>query len=532
MIDCKKNKIQFANTQRFSKIVLDYLENKTILQEFYDFVPNFQGIEEAIQYRKNKSINRKILAEVLRNQYQEITSCQAVQDNINLLEKPNTFTITTAHQPNIFTGYLYFFYKILHTIQLTKTLKEKYPTDNFVPVYYMGSEDADLDELGKIRIIDQQLVWKTKQVGAVGRMKIDESFLSLLHSIEGTIGVLPFGQELVSIFKKAYQKDKTIQQATFELVNELVGGYGLLILIPDNSILKQQLIPVFIKEIKENFSAKALQTTIENYEKHYPIQTYGRSINLFYLLNDIRERIEWDGNYYKITNTDLKFTVEELLQELNNYPERFSPNVILRGIFQETILPNIAFIGGGGELAYWLELKEVFHSLDLKLPVLLLRNSFLLIEQKVQQKIKSLPFLLEDYFKKENQLIQDYIDLLKLVDLDLTEPFALLDSKINLLKQKVQNIDPTLIEHLSAIHKQFYNKIISVRKKMIRAVKRKEHDQIKKIHFIYNSFFPNNNLQEREINFMYYYAKYGKHFFELILSNSNNLKAHFEIIQL
>jgi uncharacterized protein YllA (UPF0747 family) len=240
--------------------------------------------------------------------------------------------------------------------------KRQLPQYKFVPVYYMGSEDADLDELGFVNVGGQKLVWETKQTGAVGRMKVDKALLKLIHEIHGQIGVLPFGNEFTDLLNACYTEGKTIQQATLELVNALFGAYGLIVLIPDNAKLKTAFHSVVEKELTEKFSHRIVADTIDKLGAHYKVQAGGREINLFYLIDNKRERIEQAGDAFEVKTLNLQFSKDEILKELKEHPERFSANVILRGAFQETVLPNIAFIGGGGELAYWLELKNVFNA--------------------------------------------------------------------------------------------------------------------------------------------------------------------------
>ena len=269
---------------------------------------------------------------------------------------------------------------------------KQFPQYNFVPVYFMGSEDADIEELNNITINQRKYVWETKQTGAVGRMKVDKTLMQLMNELEGQISVLPHGKELMEFFRASYKEKISIQQATLYLLNTLFGEYGLVVLIPDNAALKKLFQPVIQKELIERFSHKAVSDTTNKLDEHYKVQASGREINLFYLIDDKRERIEATDSKFKVESLNLEWTQDEILKELDEHPERFSPNVILRGAFQETILPNIAFIGGGGELAYWLELKEVFQQANIPYPMLILRNSFLFIEKKIADNINRLEF--------------------------------------------------------------------------------------------------------------------------------------------
>ncbi|OYW81948.1 MAG: bacillithiol biosynthesis cysteine-adding enzyme BshC, partial [Sphingobacteriia bacterium 32-37-4] len=229
-MDFSTQYLPYEKTGFFSKIVQDYLQQHENLKPFYLHNTSLEGVQSAMSARDLHPVNRKILVEELTLQYQGIAITKKVQEHIQSLLLPNTYTITTAHQPNIFTGPLYFIYKIVHTIKLAEELSVAFPQKKFIPVYYMGSEDADLDELGFVNIGGEKLVWDTAQTGAVGRMKVDQLFISLIHLISGQIGVLPFGNELTQLFSTCYTIGKTIQQATLELVNALFGSYGLIVL--------------------------------------------------------------------------------------------------------------------------------------------------------------------------------------------------------------------------------------------------------------------------------------------------------------
>lgn len=524
--------VPYQQTGYFSKTAIDYLNNADTLRPFYKHPVSIKGIKEAIEARKQFPQNRKILVEALTKQYQGIEVSPAVKKNIDLLLNENAFTVTTAHQPNIFTGPLYFIYKILHAIKVANELSEKLSDKDFVPVFYMGSEDADLDELNHISIHGEKYEWKTKQTGAVGRMKVDNAFLELIDKIKGQIGVEPFGKGLVALFRKCYRKDSTIQQSTFELVSELFGEFGLIVLNPDNANLKYVFNPVVKKELTEQFSHKAVEQTLRELEQHYKSQAGGRDINLFYLINDKRERIEIENSKFRIQNLNIEFTEDEILREVDEHPERFSGNVILRGVFQETILPNIAFIGGGGELAYWLELKKVFEAVNVPYPVLIIRNSFVLINQSQLEKVKKLNFALEEVFKSKQALLNELVKRESDKQLGLDKEIDQAKAFYNYLKNIAGEIDTTLQQHISALETNAVKKLSELEKKMLRAERKKFEAHQRQINKLKDQLFPNNSLQERTENFSSFYAKYGKGFIDLILQHSPALEQVFTILPL
>ena len=530
IMDQTANYLSYESTGYFSKIVSDYLSQSTLLQPFYQHAPSLQGIQDSIKARKIFDTPRKLLVEVLTDQYANLEISGKVKQNIQLLADANTFTVTTAHQPNIFTGPLYFIYKILHAVKLADEMAAQMPQYKFVPVYYMGSEDADLDELGFINIGGQKLVWETKQTGAVGRMKVDKGLIKLIHAIHGQAGVLPFGNELTDLLKRCYTEGKLIQQATLELVNALFADYGLVVLIPDNAKLKKAFQPVVEKELTEGFSHKIVADTIAKLEQHYKVQAGGREINLFYLINDKRERIEVQDAKYEVRTLGLQFSKEEILKKLEQYPERFSANVILRGAFQETVLPNIAFIGGGGELAYWLELKNVFAAVNIPYPVLLLRNSFLLLKSDQANKLKKLGFTDADLFKDALDLLNTLVKRESENQLNLTKELQQAKDLYAQLQKISGAVDQTLSQHVTALEKQALKKLTELEKKILRAERFKYDTQQKQITKLKQDLFPANSLQERVDNFSLYYATHGKTWLTRIYDVSTGLNSGFGVV--
>ncbi len=522
--------IPYGQTGYFSKMVTDYIAAEKKLQPFYSYPVSIDGIKAAIEQRKLFATDRPLLIEILNNQYKNTALTEKQKSHLQQLNNNNTFTICTAHQPNIFTGHLYFIYKILHAVKLAEELQTVLPENNFVPVYYMGSEDADLDELGHFFINGEKFEWATKQTGAVGRMKVDKALIQLMETISGQLLVHLFGAEIIGLMKDCYQLGVTIEQATFKLVNALFAEYGLLILLPDSAMVKKAFAPVIKKELTEGFSYTAVQQTVQQFPAEYKVQASGREINLFYLLDDKRERIEQSGDDFLIVNTHLKFTKAALLNELNNHPERFSPNVILRPVLQETILPDIAFIGGGGEIAYWLELKKVFEAVQVPYPMLIVRNSFMLINKELQDSTKKLQFKNADLFAPQLELINRLVKRDSTVQLNVEEEKKQMAALYDQIKTVVANIDATLQIHASALQARAIDKIEALEKKMFRAEKKKFEAQQRQLVKLKMQLFPNNNLQERVGNLMPYYASRGNGFIEMIYKHSKGLEQEFGII--
>lgn len=531
LMNCTATHFPYRQTGYFSKIILDYLDESESLQQYYQHPVSMDGIKSAIQLRQSFSNDRKMLVEVLNDQYGRVDSNAAVNENINKLLNENCFTVTTAHQPAIFTGSLYFIYKIIHAIKLAANLSRELPQYHFVPIFYMGSEDADLDELGKIYLDREVVVWKTEQTGAVGRMNT-KGLEKIIDRIEGEFGGLPFGSSLIETLKKAYGPGNDIQTATFKLLHELFSEYGLVILIPDESRLKRPMAKVFADDLFEQKPSSILEKTIQGLSMNYKVQANPRDINLFYLKDDLRERIiQTENRSYKVHGTDIMFSEGEMKAELENYPERFSPNVILRGLYQETILPNIAFIGGSGETAYWLEFKELFAYYQVPFPVLLLRNSFLISEKKWNEKLEKMDFSEMDIFKPEENLMEELVKRESHHQLKLEEEMMDVENFYKKLKNRSLDIDTSLAQHVEALSAKAIRPLKELEKKILKAEKRRFEDQRRQIQAIKSALFPLDGLQERIGNFLPYYAQWGKLFFKALYQHSLTLEQQFTLLK-
>lgn len=524
------HRLTYKQTQAFSTVVTDYLREAPELRSFYAEAPDLEGIKSTIEKKKAQPVDRAALTRALKTQYAGRDLQPEVAHNIDLLDRETTFTVCTAHQPNLFTGPLYFMYKIIHAIRLAAQLKKELPAFDFVPVYYMGSEDADFAELNHTWIDGKRIEWKKVQSGAVGRMLVDDSLIRLIDELEGQLIGEAHGAEVVNLLRSAYQKGRSIQSATFELIDQLYGHYGLVVLIPDVAALKSLLLPVFEEDLFQNTASALVADTSARLGAHYKVQAHPREINLFYLRDAVRERIIRTEAGFSVINTEWQFSEAEMKNELRQYPERFSPNVILRGLYQETILPNIAFVGGGGELAYWLQLCSLFDRYKTVFPVLVLRNSFLVIEPKWKDLIRKTGISIEDLFLPADELVRTLIIRQQGEAVQLNGQLAQAEELYNTLSERAGAIDPTLSRHVAALRTRSIRQLQELEKKMIRAEKRKWSAQQAQLQKLRDALFPRNGLQERVENFSLFYARWGKEFIDQLYRHSGALEQEFTVL--
>ncbi|MEB8330437.1 bacillithiol biosynthesis cysteine-adding enzyme BshC [Flavobacteriaceae bacterium KMM 6897] len=530
----KSDCIPFKKTGYFSNLICDYLDEKESLKSFFNRFSNLDNFkDQLLEKQANFPLeNRVVLHEAMKRQYATIDISRSTELHIELLKDKSTFTVVTGHQLNLFTGPLYFLYKIISTINLTQQLKEVHPNYNFVPVYWMATEDHDFDEINYFNFKGKKLQWNKTASGAVGHLNTDGlDDIYDMFSLE--IGMGQNAEELKALFKKAYLEHNNLTGATRYLANELFGEYGLVILDGDDRELKKLLVPFAKKDILENSAYKAVTSTskeLENLPENYGIQVNPREINYFYLKEGLRERIIEKNGLYYINDTDLKFTEKEILEELEGFPERFSPNVISRPLFQEVILPNLCYIGGGGELAYWLELKSSFEEMGITFPILLLRNSALVITQKQGDKLNKLQLDIADLFLKQNSFINKKIRTISNIDIDFSPQKQVLQEQFQGLYSLAEQTDKSFLGAVKAQEVKQLKGLGNLEKRLLKAQKRKLKDHVVRITEIQNELFPNKSLQERNLNFSELYLEYGKDLIPVLMKALKPLSGGFTIL--
>ncbi|WP_026809646.1 bacillithiol biosynthesis cysteine-adding enzyme BshC [Arenibacter latericius] len=527
--------IPFKKTGYFSDLICDYLEGIPALDPFYNRKPQLAEFKEQIKEKSSfSSANRQVLSAVLKEQYQNIKTSSTTETNILLLKEKSTYTVVTGHQLNLYTGPLYFLYKIITTINLTKKLKREFPENDFVPIYWMATEDHDFEEINFFNFRGKKLQWNKQASGAVGSLDTD-GLQAICDAFSNEIGKSINANKLKQWFEKAYLEHNSLGEATRYLANELFGEYGLVILDGNDPQLKSLLIPYVEKDLLEQTSHKMVDKTIVGLEElkgNYGIQVNPREINYFYLIDGVRERIlEQDGKYF-VNDTKIRFTKEEILKELMDHPERFSPNVLTRPLYQEVILPNLCYIGGGGELAYWLQLKAMFNEMEVPFPMLLLRNSALVITQKQYEKLDKMNISIADLFLDQSSFINKKIREISNIDIDFTPQKEHLIEQFKGLYELAKITDASFLGAVKAQEVKQLNGLDHLEKRLLRAQKRKLEDQVLRMTEIQNQLFPNRSLQERNLNFSELYLEYGERLIPSLIEALDPLAGDFTIIMM
>lgn len=508
-----------------------YLTKAKDLEPFYQHEVNLAGIQDAIKARQTSPVNRQLLVEHLQQQYQLVGAGEKIEKQIESLRSENTFSVCTAHQPNLFTGPLYFFYKILHAIKLSAHLKEQFPEYHFVPVFFLGSEDADTEELNHFTSEGETHQWDSKQSGAVGRMRIDKDLVAIAGNLAGRLKAEPFGEETAKMLQQSFKKGVSIEEATFRLVHELFKDFGLVILLPDAASLKKAMLSVFHDDLYKHTASPIVKQTSERLSVHYEPQAYARDINLFYLTDNMRNRIEAIPDGFAVVDTSITFSPEEMEKELSEHPERFSPNVILRGLFQEMILPDVAFIGGGGELAYWLQLKDLFIHYEVPFPILILRNSFLILEKKYGDLLEKLKLSATQLFADPEKIFKEMVEKESTNRLKLEKEQNGIRKIYSDIQSLATVVDATLTDHVKALETRQQKALHNLEKKMLRAEKKKYEARERQVEKLFNTLSPHGGLQERVENGLLFRARFGAEFLQFLYDASAPFQKEFCILE-
>ena len=504
-------RIPHAKTHRLPDLASRVVSADPALTGFYHPFSNHPDASHIQQQQKRFTVQqRETLVSVLKSQYDHIDD--APTNQLDKLSSSKSFTITTGHQLNLFTGPLYFIYKIIDVIKIANQWNAQNDGNTYLPVYWMASEDHDFEEINHFAVNGQSVHWSRDETGPVGRLST-EGLDQVLEVWKQYLGDRPHAEKLQDLFSKSYVVHDNLVDATRFLVHQLFGRYGLVIVDGDDPRLKQEFAPYIQRECEEQLIQKGSESIVKKLklalQTKMKAQVNPRDINLFYMGESGRHRLEKTAKGYGVVDTELSFSKKELLNEIQSHPERFSPNALFRPIYQEVILPNLVVVGGGSELAYWLQLSEVFASFDLPMPMLKLRSSVLLISDKQQQKLKKLDISIADLFLPTNELINHRVRQISNIDIDLGDLKTHLDQQFSSLYALAEQTDASFLGAVQAQEKKQKKGIDRLEKRLLKAQRKKLVDHINRMTELQQQLFPMGDLQERRVNFAEFVLLYG-----------------------
>lgn len=457
----------------------------------------------------------------------QYTSAQTLK-NIERLSQEDVFTVVTGHQLCIYGGPMFFPYKILSAIKLAKLLEDK--GIKTVPVYWLASEDHDFEEVNHIHLKEDKITWERDSGGPVGTMKL-EGIQSLQEELRGIFHNDPLRLATLKQLETIYAPDKDLAQATLDLVHWLFGAMGIVVIDASDKRLKALFAPLMKTELEEGFSVEAVEATTSSLvELGYEGQVVARDINLFWMEGDVRERIVRDQGGFATADGSLSWTTETVLQLLHDEPQKFSPNVVLRPLYQECILPNIAYIGGPGELSYWLQLKGVFDVVGISFPTLVLRDMAVILDSKAKKRMEQLGLSSSDVYGDHDALLKAIIRKIGSHEFIVDNRKAQIEGLLLEIENDLVAFDATLAESARSEKAKVLKRFEALRKKILRADKRANEDAARRLEDFLSTTFPSTTPQERVYNWLVFtHTESNELFFSELLDAFNPLEAELNV---
>lgn len=494
--------MQFATTLKASlpKIVQDYIDQAEDLSDCYSFKHSLSGVIEASEVRKTLNNSYDILADELERQAKGSKYVsQLVLDNIARI-KNGAQTVTTGHQLCLYGGPLFFFHKIMSAIALSKRLQKDGVTA--IPVYWMASEDHDFEEINHVFIGKEKASWNNDAKGPVGQFDLkdlSEFKQSLVELFQND----PVKKDVLKKLDAIFSTEKTLAEAIRDFVYWIFADQGVVVIDADSVVLKKQFVSVIKQELETQFSFKELtQTNKRLAQKDYNVQVEGREINLFFMEKGYRERLVKTEKGIETAEGDKQWTKEQMMDLVETNPEKFSPNVVLRPVYQELLLPNIAYIGGPGELSYWLQLKSVFTACAVFYPAILLRDMVLIIDEKTQKRKKQLNLAYTDLKKSHNEILTQIVRHEGSHETLVDQKLEKIDGLLSELKDDLGELNKNLEVSVETERTRIIRRLNAIKKKTLRYDKKRAEVSDRRIAEVKDALFPFNTPQERIHNWL------------------------------
>lgn len=522
-------RVPFSAVPQLSKTDHDYAVNPEIFADLIEHLPSLDGLINSYNIRSGAFGDRSTLISVLKDQYDR--NGLSHPKELDALGETDHCTIVTAHQPSLLTGPLYFIYKICSAINLARQCNARLGKNVIHPVFLLGGEDHDFEEMNHLSLFGRSLTWETDQTGSVGRMTQD-GISQVLDELYPILGDRETSERLKTLIAECFDGNCRYGDAMHRFVCKLFADTELIVIQTDDERLKAQFKPVIRDEVFNQTSHDLIEEAQRQVEQlGYKAQAHVREINLFYMHDGLRNRIERSDDGFAVVDTDIRLNDEEMDQLIKEHPERFSPNVNLRPLYQETVLPNIAYVGGGGELAYWLERKSQFEHYNVPFPVLIRRNSVLFINRGNSKLRRNLNIEYSQLFDNPDHEISEWIRENAEHEVDITDELQHIETALSGIVEKAQAIEPTFARKVEAFQVKMLKEVDHMGKRLVREEKARNEQSVGKIRKLYEKLFPSGSLQERKDNFIPMYLTAGDAFKEVLLANLDPLTPGFIIIE-
>lgn len=540
--------INFGDIPKNHNLFLDYLYEFENVAEFYKY--NFRDKEKYPDIFRNilkkKTSSEINISNLIEEQYKDLAEVsEKTRKNIKLLEMPKTLAVITGQQLGILSGPLYTIYKIITAIKLASQLNERFVDFNFVPVFWMESDDHDFNEVHKINILnnDNNIVTiKYKEDvsddeirASVGSLTFDESINDFVNQLEQSLRNTEFRDKIISKVKEIYQPGKTFKQSFRELIFWMFDEFGLIIFDPSADEIKKALKPIFLYEIN-NFRThtQKLVSVSATLEEVYHAQVKVKPVNLFYHIDSGRHSIEPVDEIFKLKRKRKQFTKEEIITEINEHPERFSPNVLLRPITQDYLFPTAFYVAGPSEVSYFAQIHPLYEFFNIEPPIIYPRSSATLIEKSVVNFMEKYDLTMRDVFLGTDQLKEKILS--SVAENNIDEIFENAVKNINLvfddLKEKLFSVDKTISDSSTRYREKVLYAVNELKSKTEKAYESRFEVILRQISKLSNLLYPNENLQEREMNYFYFANKFGENFYKKLYDELSISEFEHQIIEI
>jgi bacillithiol biosynthesis cysteine-adding enzyme BshC len=508
----------------FSDLFLDYLYDFEKVRAFFpsDFRET-SSFETVISRIDAAATDRSVLHDVLAAQNSTGGESPHTEENIRLIGKAGTYAVVTGQQVGLFGGPLYTLYKAITAVLLAQKLSMKFPGKNFVPVFWIEGEDHDFQEMNHISVLDGENapvrieylpggVMPERNVGAVGELVFDETLGGTIDRLEAALGRSEYTPALIASLRECYAPGVTFNRAFQAWMNRLLPGAGLVFISPNEPRLKKLLSPLFAREILEfpRISQMVITRSAE-LERRYHAQVKPKSINLFLFHKGGRYLIEPRETDFSLKGTRAFFTKEQLLEIAERTPEQMSPNVVLRPLCQDMLLPTVAYVGGPSEIAYHGQLQPVYEELGIPQPVIYPRASVSLVQTGLLRAMEKYGLELNEFLGDTGKVTAKVVEQISEIKLDglFAGASKNMHDALAELKFGLNEVDPTLLGALENVASKIDVNIGVLREKAVAAQKRRNETAVRQIEKAASGLLPSGSLQERELSPVYYMNKYG-----------------------
>ena len=514
----------------FSKLFCDYTQQTGQLKDFFQYHPTS---DEALLSRAKKvkhQLNPALKEALLAYNDTSLMHPKALENLNELVSNPQTRTIVTGQQVTFAGGTMFTIYKILTAIVRAAQI-EKICDHKVVPIFWVADEDQDFDEISRIGFPVgnewSEFSLDSPQISGqrAGQTPVQETINDLIASIEASLSPTDHRDEIIKMLRTSYIPGSMQTDSFSRLITRLFSHFGLLIFGSAKSEARI-LVKNKIKELIDRSSSifTALEKASNNIEKNYHRQASISESNWFLVIEDgVRIKLNFENGVWS-TSDGHSYTTEELKNQVDSDPNAVSPNVFMRPLLQDFMLPNLALVGGPGEIAYYAQMKSVYEVCEMEMPVIIPRFSGTVFESSTRKYFDELPFSLPDYNNRIEDLEKKFVESTQ--DVDLNSKFESWSRELTKLADEhisiVEDVDPTLVGTLKKVESDQINMLNQLKGKMFKALKNKQDVQLKRISRVQQALFPNRNLQERELAFIYILNKYGVQFLDELYQVINN----------